>query len=376
MNRELQDFLKLPEELEHAIDWNAANALFRYYTSEQYATTGGSSSWKAKSYYALKPFLPRSLQLWLRRRYTRIQETTPFPHWPVEPVLSDTVKRLLQEVGAASGLSELPHLGFWPGEKQWALVLTHDVEGVEGIRNISRIAALEERYGFRSSWNFVPRRYPFDRSIIDDLKSRGFEIGVHGLYHDGLLFKSLETFQERLPAIHDYARQWSAAGFRSPATHRRYEWMDQLRFAYDSSFPDTDIYEPNAGGCCWVFPFFIGNLLEIPITLPQDHTLLEILRKGDFRMWYEKVRWIQAQGGLAVLILHPDYVLTDQRMALYEEFLRAMQQEAGVWKALPSTVAAWWQSRHQSRVVQQEGNYTIVGPAAGQGSIVRISVTG
>ena len=369
MDRELQDFIKLPEEFERAADWTEANRLFEYYTSERYADDAGSSSFINRLYYALKPFLPRGIQMQLRRAYSRVQARRKFPRWPVEPVLIEILESLLRKIGSELGLATLPHLGFWPKGKQWALVLTHDVEGVGGVRNIRAVAEVEKRQGFRSSWNFVPERYPFDPRILEDLKADGFEIGVHGLHHDGLLFQSLQTFRQRLPEIHRYASRWSAGGFRSPATHRNYEWMHELNFQYDSSFPDTDVFEPNPGGCCWIFPFFVRTLLEIPITLPQDHTLLEILKKRDFALWHEKVRWIKSKSGLALLILHPDYILSAERLSFYEDFLKTMKDEVGLWSALPSEVAVWWRKRHASHLVAKNGRYEIVGPAEGEGYV-------
>jgi hypothetical protein len=43
-------------------------------------------------------------------------------------------------------------------EYRWTLVLTHDVEGVSGYRNIHLLRHLEREAGFRSSWNLVSPR--------------------------------------------------------------------------------------------------------------------------------------------------------------------------------------------------------------------------
>ena len=149
--------------------------------------------------------------------------------------------------------------------------------------------------------------------MVADLKGAGFEVGVHGLYHDGHDLESRERLMERLPEIRDYAERWGAAGFRSPATHRRWEWMGLLGFDYDSSFPDTDPYEPQPGGCCSWLPFFIDDLVELPITLPQDHTLFEILRHADASVWSAKAGLIRERGGMALILTHPDY-MTDERL--------------------------------------------------------------
>ncbi|MGB6068008.1 MAG: hypothetical protein WBG50_24645, partial [Desulfomonilaceae bacterium] len=64
---------------------------------------------------------------------------------------------------------KIPFLGYWPSGRKWALVLTHDVESSVGVANIERVIEIEKSMGFRSSWNFVPERYPFDRSILRKL---------------------------------------------------------------------------------------------------------------------------------------------------------------------------------------------------------------
>jgi len=243
---------------------------------------------RLRAFYRVKPMLPRSVQLGLRRRYARRQARSAFPAWPIEPVLVEAQERELLRRLAASGESSLPVLNLWPQRKRFAAVLTHDVEGPDGVENIPAVRAVEHRHGFVSSWNLVAEWYPIPEGLLDRLRGDGCEIGLHGVRHDGLLFRDRASFEAALPKIHHYLEAWGAEGFRSPATHRRAEWMPELGCVYDSSFPDTDPFEPQAGGCCSIWPYWIGQLLELPITLPQDHTVLEILRRPLPALWREK----------------------------------------------------------------------------------------
>jgi hypothetical protein len=170
-------------------------------------------------------------------------------------------------------------------------------------------------------------------------------VGLHGIAHDGLLFKDRATFEANLPKIHHYLREWGASGFRAPATHRRTDWMPELGCLYDTSFPDSDPFEPQPGGCCSIFPFLIEDLVELPITLLQDHTLFEILRERSVRLWIEKSDWIIENHGLVNLLVHPDYLLTQDRLDLYDEFLGYLARQAGGWHALPREVAQFWKER-------------------------------
>src|SRR5206468_56780 len=150
----------------------------------------------------------------------------------------------------------LPYLAPWPQGRTWSLVLTHDVETAAGVDAVGALRDIEIESGYRSSWNFVPERYETPDRLVASLIGDGFEIGVHGLRHDGRDLESLETLTDRLPRMQAAAARWGAVGFRSPATQRRWEWMPELGFDYDSSYPDTDPYEPQPGGCCSWLPYF------------------------------------------------------------------------------------------------------------------------
>ena len=54
---------------------------------ERYVGSGGGRSRKMDVYYAVKPLLPRRVQLALRRAYAPRQARREFPRWPFEPTL-------------------------------------------------------------------------------------------------------------------------------------------------------------------------------------------------------------------------------------------------------------------------------------------------
>lgn len=327
-----------------------------------------------RAYYHMKPLLPRGLQVNLRRLLTSVQERLPFPDWPIETSLHDFYEFLFELFADMAG-SRIPILAPWPRDYSWALVLTHDVETSAGYRNIHLLRHLEVEAGYRSSWNFVPRRYDVEDALVQDLVESGFEVGLHGLYHDGREFESLPTLAERIPVMREYAKRWNAVGFRSPATHRVWEWMPLLGFDYDSSYPDTDPYEPQPGGCCTWLPYFNEELVELPITLPQDYTLFTILRHENEQLWLEKARFLRDRGGMALLITHPDYMLGRQPRASYSRFLDAFQEDRTVWRALPREVSSWWRKRAASRLERAGQGWRIVGPAAEEGRISKVGAS-
>jgi hypothetical protein len=352
-------------------------ALVSFWT-ERYANVGRRAlSARATSvvrdgYYRARPLLPRNAQLRLRRTFSRVQRKARFPRWPVETAVDDLLRFLL-ELAADLTDEPVPFIGVWPQEWAWALVLTHDVEKRFGYENVDRLLQIELQEGYRSAWNFVPcRDYIVERALLGRLRENGFEIGVHGLFHDGrdLLPRKLPR---RLSAIRSYADHWQAVGFRSPSTLRSSELIPLLGFDYDSSYADTAPFEPQGGGCCAWLPYMLGDTVELPITLEQDHTVFEILGHRDATLWVEKARILRERGGMAQMVTHPDYISNPFILDSYRSFLREFAADTSMWKALPREVAAWWRRRGQSTLERTGDGWRVVGPAAEE---ARVELTG
>jgi peptidoglycan/xylan/chitin deacetylase (PgdA/CDA1 family) len=338
------------------------------------ALLGGAASSQAsaiarRSYYRARQLLPRGLQMSLRRSFSRVQARARFPRWPVETALHELYGFLFELVTDVAE-RPVPFLGAWPAGRSWALVLTHDVEKAVGYANIRRLLAVELEAGYRSSWNFVPQRgYDVEAEFLGELRENGFEIGVHGLLHDGRDLSSLTTLGRRLPVIRAHAERWQATGFRSPGTLRSVDLMPLLGFDYDSSYSDTAPYEPQPGGCCTWLPYMIENLVELPITLAQDHTLFELLQQRDERTWVEKASFLRDRGGMALILIHPDYIENPPLLSAYRRFLEEFRDDSSAWKALPKEVSAWWRRRSESTPTEIDGEWQVVGPAQNEARI-------
>jgi hypothetical protein len=342
--------------------------------SERYRTLGaGARSGAAKRaalriYYLVRPALPRPVQLQLRRAFTRVQGRSSFPRWPVEDALHDLYDWLFELLAELAG-RPVPWLELWPDGRSWALVLTHDVETEVGYRQRHLLRDPERELGYRSSWNFVAQRYQVEDSVVRAVQDDECEVGVHGLRHDGRDLGSERLLRRRLPEIRKAAQRWDAVGFRSPATQRRWEWMPRLGFDYDTSSTDTDPYEPQPGGCCTTLPFFNEELVELPITLPQDHTLFAILGRPDAELWLSKARHIRSRGGMVLVLTHPDYA-SDRRIADgYRSLLAEFRDDPTVWHALPREVADWWRRRAASTLRREDGEWRVAGPVARTGRV-------
>jgi peptidoglycan/xylan/chitin deacetylase (PgdA/CDA1 family) len=330
-----------------------------YYHEERYVRPPRSRR-LLPLFYRAKPLIPRRAQMTARRAMARRQRSRHeaggrFPRWPVEPIIDLQRETLLRERVRRSDSGRVPVLGAWPDGHRFAWTLTHDVEAPKGLANVGRLLELERRHGVVSAWFLVADDYDIGDDVMAAIRGAGGEIGLHGLHHDGSLFQSREHFERQLPRIHDRLRAWGAVGFRSPATHRNAAWMPELGAEYDSSFPDTHPFDAQPGGCCSILPYFLGDMVELPITLPQDHTLFELLGERDIALWRRKVAYIAACGGLVTVLVHPDYALTPERLRHYDELLTLLCGRDGGWHALPRDVARWWRRRAELEQQFEEG---------------------
>ncbi len=276
-------------------------------------------------YYHFKPFIPRRFQIFLRRQVVMRKRLLCANIWPID-------KKAGKSPDGWSG---------WPDQKQFALVLTHDVDSAKGQEKCHNLIKIEESLGFRSSFNFVPERYKVSTELREYLTKNGFEVGVHGLYHDGKLYKSKKIFQERASRINHYLKEWDSIGFRSPAMHHNLDWIHNLDIKYDTSTFDTDPFEPYSDSVGTIFPFWVsGNstkngYVELPYTLPQDFTLFILMKEKNIEIWKQKLDWIAKKGGMALLNVHPDYMNfngTKLRMqefpaTFYKHFLEYIKSE-------------------------------------------------
>jgi peptidoglycan/xylan/chitin deacetylase (PgdA/CDA1 family) len=346
-------FWKLPDawkaSLESAID--ESRVLAEHYLFEEYlAREERRPPTRMQAYYRIKSLIPAALRHRLNSAAIRMRAKREFPRWPCESALIEYWLDWLRINLHALNRSDAWHIGFWPGGAKCSIVLTHDVEGRLGMSRMEQMADLEERYNFRSAWNLPLAQYEIDWNLIDRLRRRGFEFGAHGLSHDGRLFRSEGDFTELAPLLQELARSHDLNGFRAPSTLRRAEWISKLSFDFDCSFSDSDPYEPQPGGTCSVFPFFLANMVELPYTMPQDHTLIHLLHRNPTQVWEMKAQWIESRGGMILTLVHPDYCGSGHYLEEYETLLKQLAGFESAWRALPSEVSAWWRCRDQMRL--------------------------
>lgn len=259
----------------------------------------------------------------------------------------------------------MPFIWFWPDGAQGCAMMTHDVETTTGRDFCGNLMDLNDTFRIKSAFNIVPEsRYAVSPEFIRMIRNRGFEVNVHDLNHDGHLFDEREEFLRRAKRINAYAKQFGSSGFRSGVLYRNQDWFDALDFSYDMSVPNVAHLDPQEGGCCTVMPYFIGDILELPLTATQDYTLFHILDEYSLGLWEQQMRLILEANGLISFIIHPDYIIQKRAQDAYKDLLGTLtrlREEAGVWIALPGEVNRWWRARSKMEIFYEDGAWRIEG---------------
>ena len=332
------------------------------------------------AYYFARPLMPVSVRKGLQKVYLKGWDKIRFPAWPVD----GTVERIHQKLMAlslkAKGLKEIPFIWFWPDGFPSCAIMTHDVETSAGRDYCSRLMDVDASFGLRSAFQIVPElRYKVPRSFLFLIRERGFEVNIHDLNHDGHLFDDRGRFLRRAERINDYAKRYGARGFRSAILYRNTDWFGAFEFSYDMSVPNVAHLDPQRGGCCTVMPYFIGKVLELPLTTTQDYTLFHILEDYSIELWKRQIRSIMEQNGLLSFVSHPDYLTSKRALATYVgllEYLAHLRSRGQIWLTLPGEVDIWWRQRSRMSLECSGGTWRIEGEGSERARLAYASLDG
>lgn len=333
-----------------------------------------------KVYYLLRPYASVPLRRHFQKAYLSRWENIRFPAWPVDSTVDRIHQNLLALTMRAQGLKELPFIWFWPDNFRSCAIITHDVEDSNGKDFCGHLMDLDESFGFHSSFQVIPEdRYPVSKNYLESISSRGFEVNVHDLKHDGLLYAEREEFLRRAERINHYVREFHAEGFRSGILYRNADWYDAFTFSYDMSIPNVAHLDPQRGGCCTVMPYFIGKIVELPVTCTQDYSLFQILGDYSIDLWKKQIASIHENHGLISFIVHPDYVIESRARDTYKALLSHLSDlraEGGLWTPLPGEVAKWWRLRKDLELVEDQGGWHVAGVGSERARVAYASLEG
>jgi hypothetical protein len=352
---------------------------------ERYCNGSGKHSFLSgevanKLYYCARPLLGVSVRRHLQKLRLGAWRSIAFPHWPIDRTVEQVHETMLRLCVQAHGGEKVPFIWFWPEGLPSCAIVTHDVETAKGRDFCPTLMDIDESFGIKSSFQLIPeQRYDLPPSLNEKMRSRGFEINVHDLNHDGRLFSRERTFLQRVRRINRYGRELGAQGFRSGALYRNLAWYEALEFSYDMSVPNAAHLDPQRGGCCTVMPYFIGKILELPVTTTQDYSLFHILNQYSIDLWKFQIAEIMKHRGLASFIVHPDYIVESRARDTYISllsYLAELRSEGKVWIALPREVDQWWRARSQMKLVRQGNSWAIEGPDKDKARIAYAAMDG
>ena len=319
-----------------------------------------------KLYYFIREWLPVSVRRQLQQIYLRDWKELPFPAWPVDFTVDNLHQEFLRLLMETTGMQRVPFIWFWPDGAPSCLIMTHDVETSAGRDFTFKLMELDASRGIKASYEVVPEeRYEVPDEYVRQIRDGGCEFNVHDLSHDGQLYQKRDVFLQRAKKINQYIKKFHAHGFRAGIMYRNLDWYDAYEFSYDMSVPNVAHLEPQRGGCCTVMPFFVGDILELPLTTTQDYSMFYILNDRSINLWKTQLDLIRKRNGLMSFISHPDYLINRSNRQVYEsllDYLQQMMARESVWAALPGDVDRWWRARRQMKLVPSGDNWEIVGP--------------
>lgn len=315
----------------------------------------GNLSILSKPYYFIRPLLSVGVRRHLQKFYLQDWNKLSFPRWPVDCTIDNLMEQLLLLILQATGADKIPFIWFWPDQYKGCALMTHDVETEVGRKFCQTLMDIDDSFGIKASFQIVPEeRYCVTAEFLDTIRERCHELAIHDLNHDGHLYECRKQFVERAQKINAYGKRYKTDGFRAAVLYRKQLWYDELKFAYDMSVPNVAHLDPQRGGCCTVMPYFIGDILELPVTTIQDYTLFNILNDFSTEIWRRQTEIIAGKFGLMSFVIHPDYVIKGRQRAVYEDLLRhlvELREKESIWITTPSELNRWWRQRAEMRLV-------------------------
>ncbi|RLC80731.1 MAG: hypothetical protein DRJ03_21135 [Chloroflexi bacterium] len=264
---------------------------------------------------------------------------------------------------------------------------------------LNRIGMITKRYGLtpakmqRALDQFVKTLRQFDcgatfpataatverhPAVLEKYQTQDIEFAVHGYTH--VDYSQLAP-EEQLTHLHRAREVFAAAGitavgFRSPylrQSNHLYAAIEAEGFSYVSNQPilwnvldidgltptgqagyqrAIDFYAPWEASKRLSLPQLYNQLVEIPVSLPDDEILIDRLGGNTdsiTKTWQSILSQAHQQGELFTLQLHPE------RIARCADGLSAVLSEArtlrpSVWIARLDEIAAWWRARAAATV--------------------------
>jgi peptidoglycan/xylan/chitin deacetylase (PgdA/CDA1 family) len=253
-------------------------------------------------------------------------------------------------------------------------------------RILNDFAGLTESLGATVTFPVPGRVLEKHPALFSSFQGRGVELAMHGYVHWDFSRMPPEWMEAQVEKTRSVFERFGIAspGFRFPYL-RKAEGALSLLSACGVPWDSSDsvfwnvidfsevrdsrrkaferiraTYAPEYGERSKCLPRFIGGMVEIPVSLPDDDMLIDRLGIRDpkrmYRTWRDAFDRAGERGCAFVLQLHPE------RFPLFRVPLRKLLEDAAgrsdVWVAGLGEIAEWWNERGRAK-------FTVV--PAGQG---------
>jgi hypothetical protein len=271
----------------------------------------------------------------------------------MQKIDADLSKHLRNEIARRTLINAFGHLGFSLRRRRPPeLLITHDIDSERGLRRAEAFHKIEEGLRITSTWFLPSDDYPISRTDAEELGENS-RIGSHDVKHDGRLIhikthdklvERLMSSKRRLETI--FGREVSC--FRSPLMQFNRKILRALGdagYKCDFSIPCWEPVHPTTMGGFGIESaqsFEIDNVIEYPLTLFQDHQLLNVLGMSTqkaAKFILEQAALIRSFDGDIVLSVHPDYKFSED-LPRYRQLLISLQemQNSDIQRAAPPLI--------------------------------------
>lgn len=253
-------------------------------------------------------------------------------------------------------------------------------------RSLRRFTDLLQCYDCAATFPITAVTLKRHSDIIQEYQTKKVEFAIHGYTHEDYSLLNQHELEAQIKKSINIFNDagLSPQGFRSPYLRQNkylYSVIGNTSLSYVSNQPFfwetpdiceltiTDLtgykkgftyYEPWLSTLRPSIPRFVDNLVEIPVSLPDDEILVDRCQLDSssiIKVWLSMLMQAYQRGELFTLQLHPE------RIPLCAECLEVLLIEAralkpAIWCATLGEIANWWKELNQAEVeiTSRQGN--------------------
>lgn len=241
---------------------------------------------------------------------------------------------------------------------------------------LDRYNTITLKLGYRPTFAItavILQRYP---DFIKELNRQGIEFAIHGYLHVDYTIISYDEqnrhFKKAIDAFKSYGIPY--VGFRAPFLRingNTPKVLDSLGFIYDSSLSVKwdvidlskqtrqsqdeykrllNFYAPRNAEQYLSLPRNKGNLIEIPVSIPDDEVLVDRLGITNAveisDIWTAILEEVYKRCELFTLQLHPERISYCER-ALVDVISQAKSLNPPVWIVTLKEICEWWREKEK-----------------------------